>query len=332
MKRPPAQSIQSLAFACAVAWSAIASAQASPVDKAQADAFFREGRALMAAGNVAQACGKFAESQRLDPAPGTLVNLAICHEKEGKTASAWAEFNEVAERPGDDKARAAFARTRASELEKKLVRLRIVITAPERRSTVTITVDRRVQGPSAWGTALPLDPGEHEVEATAPGRKPWRQTVRLDKDHALVEVGVPELEPEAPAAAAPVATPAPVAVTAPPPEAPRGGSARIIGWTLTGVGAVLVAGGAYFGVRTLQKKSDADALCPQNKCAGDRRVAKLDDEAQTSSVLSTIGVGVGLAAIAGGLYMVLSSSSGSHVALVPNVNPRTAGATLEGHF
>ena len=65
------------------------SAGAEPRDPAAAEWLFREGRALMKKGDFAPACAKLAESQRLDPAVGTLMNLAECEERIGRTASAW---------------------------------------------------------------------------------------------------------------------------------------------------------------------------------------------------------------------------------------------------
>jgi len=62
---------------------------------AAAEALFQEGRALLMAGKAEQACPKLEDSQRLDPATGTLMALALCHEQEGKLASAWAAFADV---------------------------------------------------------------------------------------------------------------------------------------------------------------------------------------------------------------------------------------------
>lgn len=62
----------------------------------QADALFTEERALLDAKNYDEACPKLAASQKAEPGAGTLLALALCHEGQGKTATAWGELNEAA--------------------------------------------------------------------------------------------------------------------------------------------------------------------------------------------------------------------------------------------
>jgi hypothetical protein len=72
-----------------------AAAVAQESSDARAARLFEEGRESFVAGNLVDACPKLAESYRLDPATGTLMALALCHEQEGKLALAWAELNEA---------------------------------------------------------------------------------------------------------------------------------------------------------------------------------------------------------------------------------------------
>src|SRR5271156_4908852 len=100
-------------------------AQSRASDVAAAQALFDDGRALMKAGKFAEACPRLEESERLDSGPGTEVNLADCYEHAGRTASAWAEVEVVADslRARGKHDREKSARARASVLQPKLTKL-----------------------------------------------------------------------------------------------------------------------------------------------------------------------------------------------------------------
>ncbi|HEY5372894.1 MAG TPA: hypothetical protein VIK01_04375 [Polyangiaceae bacterium] len=177
-------------------------------DAAAAQALFEQGKKLMAAGKQADACPKFAESQRLDPGVGTLLNLAACYEASGRYASAWSTFleGESAARADKNAGAARVARSRADALTNKLSKLTITVTHPD---TPGLEVHRNdtVVGQAQWQLPIPADPGAHHISASAPGRKPWRTEVELKGAGSTVEISVPDLVVEPVAAAAPAAPP-----------------------------------------------------------------------------------------------------------------------------
>ena len=172
----------------------LAAAKAGAVPPA-AEAMFREGRRLMAEGNVAQACAQFAGSYALEPASGTLLNLALCHEKEGKIATAWAEFRAAATlaREQDRRDRSAAAEERIAVLEPKLAYVTVV--APPGIADLTVTDDESGSSALGLGTAVPVDAGIHHLHAIAPGYRAWMTKFEIaDGEQRTVEIA--NLEPE----------------------------------------------------------------------------------------------------------------------------------------
>ncbi len=175
-------------------------------DPALAEAAFREGRRLLAEGQLAAACDQFAESQRQEPSAGALLNLARCHADAGMTATAWAEYLEAARlaRAQERAQQAAEAELRASELEPRLVRLRVDIESPA--PGLVVTRNGEPVAPSEFGQTVPVDPGRYYLRASAPGRAEWTTTVLLARPEQVGAVTIPALAPlpsEPPAAASP---------------------------------------------------------------------------------------------------------------------------------
>ena len=215
----------------------------SPSERAEAESLFRRGRALIEQRKVTEACGRFAESQRLDPATGTLLALAQCHEREGKTATAWREYTEVlvASEKSGSSARHTFARARIEALEPSLVRLRVSVT-PRSASTagLVVKVDGTPLGPGSFGMAIAVDPGEHRLSASAVGYQPWSAGVVIDAREVTVNVPALEPLPTEPGAVAPRPALDPTPPTAPVPnhvpQRKSVSSQKAIGFTVTGVG------------------------------------------------------------------------------------------------
>ncbi len=280
-----------------------ADAQQATDRAAAAESLFQEGKALMAARNFSAACPKLAESQRLDPGSGTLTALALCHEGEGKTASAWAEFMEVVGTARKDGRidREKFARSHAAALEGALSRL--TIDVPPSVSAVGglgVRRDGEEVGQAAWGTPLAVDPGDHVIEASAPGKLAWKTTVRVGPQGDKQTVSVPALADEPPrSAAAPVAPPAPVPAWGP----------KVPGLILGGAGLVVLGVGSAFGVEAILKSHDVKSACPTaTGCSA--TVVSENNTAKSFALVSDITMGAGAAAVVAGVVLVLTSRGG----------------------
>lgn len=271
-----------------VATVVAAPAPARADDTALAEALFREGRTLMKQRKAEEACPKFAESHRLDPSVGTLLNLALCHEEIGKTASAWSEFEEVAHlaKEARQTQRHYFAKRKAALLEKKLSRIRVELAEPVAGTTVQI--DERELSEAALATPLPLDPGSHRVVVSAPGHEPREKTVELSPDDRELVVEIPKLVPLPPK-------------PAPPPEPPPPLEPDISPFLWAG-GAVAVSGlliGSVTGAVSLDRAGQFRDACPENPC--DPALQDLRDEglvfanvANVAFVFAGLGVAAGV--------------------------------------
>jgi hypothetical protein len=292
---------------------------AQPTSVAQA--LFDEGRRLLADGNVAAACAKFAESQRIEPAGGTLMNLAACHAREGKTATAWTEFNDAltqAKRDGRDD-RVDEAKRQLAQLEPHLARLTVSVDAAV-AAGLTVRLDGTALGPASWGTAIPVDPGDHAVDANAPGRVPWSTHAHVAPESS-VHVEVPALAQVQVQPAVPRRGPET------PPQAPvQSSRVPVATWILAGVGIAGIGVGSYFGVVAWNKKHDSNPQCSATGCSS--AGASLLHQADTAAWGSNIGFGVGVVALAAATYLFLATPSGPSHARTLRVGPWMATQSM----
>ena len=321
-----------------------------------AQALFDEARRLMDKKRYGEACPKLAESQRLDPGGGTLLNLAICHEKEGKLATARNDYDEalaVAVKDGR-KDRQLIARERLVAVDKSVPRLSVVVPLASDTEDLEVKLDGLVLHRAAWGVATPVDPGAHVLEASAPSRTPWTTSIVIEiAQKKSVDVPALALVPPLPSQGAPsvpAGGPAPVIVVGagePPavfvepstgeatttptePATPR--HANPVFYTALIVTVVSAGASAVTGVLALGAKSDAKSA----GCVPDRNYcpnqAAYDTAGRATSMawVSTITLGV---AVAAAITMIAAPARvSSKPALGAGIGPGTGSLELSGVF
>jgi len=317
-----------------------AAAQApSGQSKAAAEALFREGRALLDQGELESACAKLDQSLRIDRSPGTLLNLADCHERQGRTATAWAEFLEAGRLAQDTGwlAGSGEAKRRADALEPGLSRLTVQVVEPV--DGLVISLDGTSLEQAALGTPLPIDPGEHALGAEAPGHKPWSAHVRVAQQGVRMEVTVPALEPSDATGGEPASqgdTLAAAETDGASGEPARSGS--VLPYVIGGVGIAAIAAGSVFGLLAKGTYQDAEKACP-DRTGCTKGATETRDDAELQANLSNVGFGVGVAALGVAVVWLLTggepeASQASASAAAPRlmVSASTSGASLSGRF
>ena len=286
-------------FAC---WARMAwAADPSAATAATAQALFDDARRLFDHGRVREACEKFGASEKIEPREGTLLNLALCHQKEGKTATAWIEFIAARARARSEglAERERFATEHIEALAPILTRLRLVVAAEAHAPGLNVTLDGEEVLDAAWGTDMPVDPGLHRLEASAPGRVAWRKNVEVG-DHAdhQVVVEIPSLSP--------AAEPSPLHGSPDVVDArSRSNGQRVLGFSVLGAGAASVVVGSIFGVAAIDKSHDAQNACSSTGCGPTAQA--LHQEGVQDAWISDFAIGGGLVAAAVGAYLVLSA-------------------------
>ena len=305
--------------------SAVASAQPTPTDVALAQSLFEEGTALMRHGKFSEACPKLAESQQLDPGGGTLINLAVCLEKDGKLASAYLAYHEalaVAERDGN-KTREAIARDRIGVIAPMVSHVVITI-APDAQALEGLEVrfDTANVRRAAWGVAAPVDMGEHVVTASAPGRIEWRSVVLIDKPGSTIDIQVPSLV-ELPTQPRPTVAPA---IMRTPIEAEHhGGTQRGAGWILVGTGGAAAVVGIVTASLAVARHSDA--RCTNGVCPTLDGVAA---ERDANTLAWAANVSFGAAIVSAGIGAVLLLTAPKIHRVMPALGPSYVG--VSGRF
>ncbi|MDI1480932.1 hypothetical protein [Polyangium sp. y55x31] len=315
-----------------------AAAEGPPDVRAAAEKLYQDAYVLALEGHHARACEMYEESDRLDPANGTKLELARCYEATQRPASAWALYVAVAEADkatGKNRAREAEARARADALEADLPRLVLMVPASVGgRKGFTITRDAVPVGEALWGTPIPVDLGKHTIRVIWPDKQAWEGVVNVSKNGETVTVAIP----------------APAAWATHGREVPRGRDERrgvgpppVLSLALGGVALAGFTVGGVCGGLAFSKWAEVEQMAPR-QCRSPaglsgctQAVADKGTEASRFAAASTTGFVVGGAALAAGAIVWLTGGSGKRpsagrIEILPAAGPAGVGGVVRGEF
>jgi len=308
----------------------------SATETAAARALAVDGLKLAQAGKCEDAIPKLERAEKLHHSPIVLSRLGECQVSEGKLVEGTEMLRKVLREPLPANPSPALskayerAQTVLDAAKPKISGLTISIVVPP-GAELHLAVDGVAVASTLLDTELPADPGDHVVEASAPGY--LKATSRLtlgsaDKKNITLRLEAdPNAQAPTPASAAldasptPAAQPAPrnpvaTAVVAPvlPPASPSH-AAAYVSWS---VGLAGVGVGTAFGLMTLKDKHDLNGQCPDNTCPKSSGGAV--DSAKRNGNISNIAFGVGGVGLLLGTVLYFSiggSSAETHAATAP---------------
>ena len=301
-----------------------------------AERLFSDGLKLAHNGDCGRARDKFTESYAADPAPGTLINWALCEEKLGRSATAL-ELLRLADQtlPASHPKRAGLVK-HIDALAKRAPLLRLRAAAPLPQG-VSVIMDGATVESNAFAHGVLGDPGPHIVELRAPGREDRRYEVVLAEATTLevtVEAGLPRsqrstLKTAGLASAESVAVPA--GSTEEPASTP---TSSTLGWVFAGSGLALAGAGAVTGLLAKGKWDVA-----REDCDVDRKVchtaagAEAVSAGETLATVSTVAFVVGGASLALGGYLLLTKKDApARARVAASAGPGGFGVHLGGEF
>lgn len=334
-----AAKVMSTVLGAILVFAAAGRVHAQPADSsATAERLFNEARALVKMNRWAEACPKFEASLRADPAPGTRLNLATCYEHLGQLARAWGLYREsiaLADKAGDVERR-DFAQAHADALEPRLARLAILAPAAPPAGFV-VTRDGTALDAVALGAAVYVDPGQHEIVASAPGFARFTKVVTLVAGKTET-VAIPSL-PAAAVSSGEAMLPVDAAGASTGEVTAMPSTRTYLAIGLGAVGVATVGVGFLFGANARSSFGDAKSLCGDALvCEGNatyRLGRQLIHDARSNATISTVLVAAGGAAIAAGaiVFFTRPSTRESRAArIVPVPQQRGAGLAIVGRF
>jgi hypothetical protein len=301
----------------------IAAALLSTTTRARADgadpsALFDRGLSDMQAHRYATGCPALAESYRLDPHAGGLFTLAECENQWGKIASAIADYDTfldlVAHLPAPDRAkqqdRAKIAAEHRTALSREVPGVTVSLAADVPAGS-TVAVDGKAVPPASLRSAIPVDPGDHNVVLRGPDGRTSQQRVSIARGETkAVTLTLPPVVPA-------------VAEASEPTSLTDSGSSR----------KTAVVAGVVMGSIVLADKASIDSNCPTPLTCGTPSEASSANSTKTLGWASTGAFIAGGAAL-GAAAILWFTRPKTGTTVEPALSPTTSGgmAGIRGVF
>ena len=196
-------------------------------------------------------------------------------------------------------------------------------------SDVIVTVDGKPLASKLTGSALRVDPGDHQFEFTAPGQP---AVVR----RLVIKEGEKDRREPIALGSSPPAT---VGSTAEPESSSSAPNRqRTLGLIVGGVGLAGVVVGGVFGLMTFSAVSQQNSDCPQAGCANRAQALSDHSTADTDGTISTVSFIAGGALLAAGAILFFTAPhpdgepSAARFVVMPTVGLGAGGASLRAEF
>jgi hypothetical protein len=312
----------------------------------RAEALFAAGKQRLANNDYVAGCLLLAQSYLVDPATGSLLALALCHERQGKLASALHEYQEAVARSRREQ-RGDREQAAQAQIEALMPRLSTLTLHPEEPGLqLVVRVNGELVPPDQLGRPQPMDGGFLLIEAEAEGKITWRTGVTIAESGEALSVTIPLMRTHAAAPPAAVAEPVPPPAAKPAPivkapKSPRPEPADRKLSTLERTGIALFAAGAVsaglaigFTVRAVNRDKASDSGCFDDVCTKEARRDRLD--ARSAGNIATIATVGAAAFVTGGLITYVLGAKRRRderrVRASAWIDPHSAGAAVSGGF
>jgi len=314
-------------------------AVADQASRKRADKLFQDGRKYLANGEYSLACTAFEQSQGVEPAIGTQLNIALCYEKWGRLAAAYSAYLEAERqaREARDK-RSTVAKQHAIALEPKLARLRVTIPDGIDRYAIYLLDAAEIEAVKLQ-TELVLEPGPHVIEVRVAGFPPKKSEITLKAGQKQkLELELPSdpkkatKEDEKKVVEEPQQEDVRVEEPAPQPATMRSKPKLYGGIAMLAGGVVTVGVASYLALDARSDYNAALERCPDSMCPvlADYEATR-DAKSRARTMTWVFGGGVAIAAV--GTILILTSKRAApteRISITPVVTGNSAGIAIGG--